>query len=238
MLTPPGLKGKQYRVTGTAYPRLARPNHRRRLILLAITGVTVLAVLGWGTSQLLDVFGGKKSTAAAGCGTKVAAHGDSVPSGAASASPSAGSSAAAGTKAGAGAGASAGAGAALAVVPKPTGITVNVYNATDRAGLAGQTAAELKKRGFTIGKIGNAPTALQHKVLGTAQVTGNSAAAKLMTVVGTEVTGAKPVTDLRKDTTVDLILGNGFTTLATPAQAAQALALATRPTATPSPAHC
>lgn len=47
---------------------------------------------------------------------------------------------------------------------------MNVYNATAKSGLAGRTAEELKKRGFTIGKVGNAPAELDKKVPGTAQV--------------------------------------------------------------------
>ncbi|WP_370082849.1 LytR C-terminal domain-containing protein [Streptacidiphilus sp. MAP12-16] len=244
MLTPPGLKGKQYRITGTAYPRLRRPNHRRRFILLAVTGVTVLAVLGWGTIQLVDIFGGgaKKATAAARC-TRAAA-GDSAPRASAPASASASASASAPRASTSAAGAPAAAAAsgaaapsALPGVPLPAAITVNVYNATNHAGLAGQTAALLKQRGFIIGKIGNAPAPLQNKIAGTALVTGGSTSTALMNVVGSEVAGAKPSTDQRKDTSVDLVLGNGFTALATPAQAAQALALATKPSPTAS-AHC
>ena len=251
MLTPPGLKGKQYRITGTAYPRLARPNLRRRYTVFGILGVMVLAVLGWGSVQLFGVFGGGKADAAAlACGTKATAS----PSSGASAGASAGASGAAGPaapgKAAASGSASGAASPATALVasfahltpghvPVPSTITVNVYNATDRVGLASQTAALLKKRGFVIGKIGNASAALQHKVLGTAQVTGNSAAAASMTVVGSEVVGAKPVTDLRKNTTVDLVLGNGFSgALATPLQSTQTLALAAKPVAAPSPGHC
>src|SRR4051794_25655279 len=44
-------------------------------------------------------------------------------------------------------------------LPKPGQIRVNVYNATPRGGLAKSTADELKKRGFLIGKVGNAPAA-------------------------------------------------------------------------------
>lgn len=226
MLTPPGLKGKQYRITGTAYPRMRRPHPRRRYLLLAVTGVTVLTVFGWGLFQLTDVFGGRgRATAqAAACG----------PTAAPSTGPSAGASgavpSAAATKAAAFA-------ALTAVPPKPGTITVNVYNATDRAGLAGATAAQLKLRGFVIGKIGNAPAPLLHKVAGTADVVGNSAAAPLMTVLGAEVTGAVPVTDLRKDGTVDLVLGTGFGSLAAPAGVAQTLALAAKPVPTATP-HC
>lgn len=239
MLTPPGLKGKQYRITGTTYPRLARPNTRRRRIVQSVSGVVVLAVLGWGTFQLVDVFGGHKKTAAAGCTRTVTAAGTAgsadKASGAATGSASAASS---GSAAAAAPAAAAFAALVPGAVPKPAAVTVNVYNATDRAGLAGQTATELKKRGFTIGKIGNAPDALKNKVPGSAQVTGGKAGAAMMTLLGTEVSGAHPVTDKRNDTTVDLVLGNGFSALATPAQAAKAVSLASRPTPSPTPAHC
>lgn len=236
MLTPPGLKGKQYRVTGTTYPRLARPNTRRRRIVQSVTGVVVLAVLGWGTFQLVDVFGGHKKTAAAGCTRTTTAAGTAgsadKASGATSAAPSGSAPVSASPAVAAFAALVPGA------VPKPAAVTVNVYNATNRAGLAGQTAAELKKRGFTIGKIGNAPAALQNKIPGSAQVSGGKAGAAMMTLLGTEVTGSHPVTDKRNDTTVDLVLGNGFSALATPAQAAKAVTLASRPSPSPSAAHC
>ena len=250
MLTPPGLKGKQYRITGTAYPRLRRPHQRRRHILIAVAGVLALSVLTWGTVQLVGIFSGSRHTSAAGAclraGTAPApASGDglafpstapsgsaaaSIPASSASAASSASSSASA---AASGAASVAGAGAAAAA----NGITVNVYNATGHAGLAGRTAQLLKQRGFTIGTIGNAPAPLQNKVTGTAQVTGGSAGTKAMAVLRSEVAGATPVTDQRKDASVDLVIGNAFTALATPAQAAQALALATGPAPSAS-AHC
>ncbi|QMU79921.1 LytR C-terminal domain-containing protein [Streptacidiphilus sp. PB12-B1b] len=239
MLTPPGLKGKQYRITGTAYPRLRRPRERRRHILIAVAGVLALSVLSWGTVQLVGIFSGARHTSAArncvrAVGAAVPASGDGLvlPS-----APASGrvSGTASGTPSGRASGAAAvsGAGAAAA----GAGITVNVYNATNQAGLAGRTAALLRQRGFTIGTIGNAPAPLQNKVVGPAQVTGGAAGAKAMAVLRSEVTGAKPVTDQRKDATVDLVLGNAFTALATPAQAAQALALATAPSPAAS-AHC
>lgn len=228
MLTPPGLKGKQYRITGTAYPRLRRPHQRRRRILLGIAGVLTLSVLAWGTVQLVGIFAGGRRVTGAGTGACVhAASGDaadsiSAPSGGASARARASASARASGGASAGAKAAAGTGPGA-------GITVNVYNATNQAGLAGRTAALLRQRGFTIGTVGNAPAPLQSKIAGPAQVTGGAAGAKAMLVLGSEVTGAKPVTDTRRDGSVDLVLGNTFTALATPAQAAQALTLATRP---------
>jgi hypothetical protein len=40
---------------------------------------------------------------------------------------------------------------------RPRDITVSVYNAGTRSGLAGQTMSELEARGFIAGQVGNAP---------------------------------------------------------------------------------
>ena len=236
MFTPPGLKGRQFRITGNSFPQLRRPHQRRRHILLAIAGVLTLSVLSWGTVQLVGIFGGdRKATAAASCVLKQGTNTASGDSLALVAGPAPKASGSASAHAGSAAGAATAAATAAAL--PGAGITVNVYNATNQSGLAGRTAALLKQRGFTIGRIGNAPAPLQDKVTGPAQVTGGKAGARAMTVLGSEVAGAKPVTDVRRDTSVDLVIGNGFTTLATPAQAAQALALATKPQPAASP-HC
>lgn len=232
MLTPPGLKGKQYRITGNAYPRLARPGQKRRRGLLLMAGVLAVAVLSWGTFQLVHIFdGSKKHAAAAGACARVtsAAGRHSADGASASAQPGAPASASA-----------PGAAVAPGDAPAPATITLNVYNATNRTGLAAQTAALLKARGFKIGKIGNAPAALQNKVTGAARVTGPATAKAQLAVVGSEVAGSAVTNDTRTDGTVDLVIGNAFTQLQTPAQAAQALALATRPVPEPavSGAHC
>ncbi|WP_052439133.1 LytR C-terminal domain-containing protein [Streptacidiphilus jiangxiensis] len=248
MLTPPGLKGKQYRISGKAYPRLSRPGQKRRRVFQALGAVVALAVIGWGTVQLVAQFGAKKKSPTAAAGQCVrpasaaAAGGDAAK---ASASPhvSASGAAAAGAPgASASAGASAGAtgGAVLPLpsgMPQPSTVTVNVYNATGHAGLAGQTAALLRQRGFKIGKIANAPTALEGKITGAAQVTGAGGSKAAMTLVGSEVTGATTTTDTRTDGSVDLVIGNGFTALLSPAQASQALALAVSPSPAAG-AHC
>ncbi len=96
--------------------------------------------------------------------------------------------------------------------PAPGQITVNVYNATGRGGLAGDAAKIVKARGFVVGTIANDPARKQ--IPGTAEVRygkNGEAAAK---VVGALVAGAAPVTDARADASVDLVLGNAFTTVA------------------------
>jgi hypothetical protein len=214
MLTPPGLKGKQYRITGSAYPRLSRPHRRRRRVFALIGAVVAIGVIGWGTVQLISVFGGRTRASAATTNCRAKAH------------P-------------AGANASAAANPSQAALPQPGKITVNVYNSTTRTGLAAQTAAAFKQRGFVIGKIGNAPAPLEGKVPGAAEIIGGPSSAQVETVVGTQVPGAQSTTDTRQDASVDLVLGNTFNALATPAQAAQALTAAQnpKPTATAS-AHC
>lgn len=66
--------------------------------------------------------------------------------------------------------------AAAKVLPKPAAIKVNIYNATPRSGLAKAAADELKKRGFAIGKVDNAPAAYDKKVPGAGMLLGGPAA--------------------------------------------------------------
>ena len=111
--------------------------------------------------------------------------------------------------------------AAAAKLPKPAQITVNVYNASSRNGLAAATAAALKQRGFTIGKVTNDP--LKANLTVPAQVRGGVAGSPDMRVIAAEVTGAKLQPDTRTDHSVDLVLGTAFTALTTPDQAAALL---------------
>lgn len=93
-------------------------------------------------------------------------------------------------------------------------VTLNVYNATARSGLAGSTAAGLKKRGFKIASIANDP--LEKKVTGTAEIrygTGGVSAAKL---VAAQLKSPRMVKDSRSDSSLDVVVGNKFTALAPP----------------------
>ncbi|MCZ9338178.1 LytR C-terminal domain-containing protein, partial [Streptomyces sp. TRM76130] len=80
--------------------------------------------------------------------------------------------------------------------PEPGAVTVNVLNATTRSGLAKKTADELKKRGFRIGDVGNAPATYDKKVDGTGVLLGPAAALKsTLPVLGTQL----PTAELRTD---------------------------------------
>lgn len=123
------------------------------------------------------------------------------------------------------------------VLPKPGKITVNVYNATPRGGLAKAAADELKKRGFTIGKVGNATAAYDKKVTGTALMLGAPTAVNgTFPVLGTQLPGAATKTDARKGADVDLIIGTKFKAFSTPQAAATALTALTKPA--PAPSSC
>ncbi|MEU8958778.1 LytR C-terminal domain-containing protein [Streptomyces sp. NPDC048518] len=219
MLTPPGMGG-EYRITGDKYPRMRRPNGRRRLVLAVIASTAALGLIGWGTLQLIDVFTGGHKASAAG---SAAGDCDRDPDGDDTAGHSAASAAAAKGKAG-------------KPLPKPKQITVNVFNATPRGGLAKSTADELKKRGFAIGKVGNATKEFDKKVKGTGMLLGAKAAADTsLPVLGTQLAGAELKSDVRKTGDVDLIIGNQFKNLAKKEDADKALAALAKPEPTSVP---
>lgn len=205
MLTPPGMGGK-YRITGAKYPRMRRTRGRRRIVLAVVASVVAAGLIGWGTLQLIDVFtGGDKATAAS-------ARSDCAPKQDPSAEPP-----------------------APKALPKPGQIKVNVYNATPRSGLAKDVAGELKKRGFTIGKVDNAPKAYDKKVKGTGMLLGaKSATDTALPVLGTQLAGTESRTDARKGGEVDLILGAKFKDLAKKEDADKALAVLAKPKPTSS----
>ncbi|GGX93193.1 LytR C-terminal domain-containing protein [Streptomyces hiroshimensis] len=189
MLTPPGM-GRKYRITGKRFPHMRRPRNRRRIVLAAVTSAVALAVAGWGTLQLVDVFtGGPSETQAHGAGAKGgkgAKDGDCK--------------------------AAAEEGAEPKPLPRPSDITVNVYNATPRGGLAKITADELKSRGFKIGKVGNAPALYDKKVEKIGLLIGAPTAAEgALKVIGTQMAGAEVKNDQRTaDEEVDLVIGNEY----------------------------
>ncbi|KOV65694.1 MULTISPECIES: LytR C-terminal domain-containing protein [Streptomyces] len=120
-------------------------------------------------------------------------------------------------------------------LPPARTITVNVLNATTRSGLAKKTADELKKRGFKIGEVGNAPKQYDKKVKGTGLLLGPASALNSsLPVLGTQLSAAERRTEAaRKGPALDLIIGNGFKGLAGQADADRALAALTAPQPTP-----
>jgi LytR cell envelope-related transcriptional attenuator len=225
MLTPPGMGGK-YRITGNRHPHMRRSRNRRRIVLAMVSSAAALALAGWGTLQLVDVFSGGREE------TTQAAH-DKGAKGTTNTSNTSG------TKAGKDDCKSAPR-AVPKAVPKPGDITVNVYNATPRGGLAKITADELAKRGFKIGKVGNAPALYDKKVANVGLLLGAPEAAEgALKVLGTQVAGTEVKNDQRTGGDVDLILGNEFKELAPRKDADRALtALGGEPKPEEPPAKC
>lgn len=206
MLTPSGMGGK-YRVTGNQYPRMRPPRKRGRVVAAMIATVVVLGLFGWGALQLVHVFtGGDKGD------TKANAAPQNRPSCTPAAKPSP-------TPTG-----------RPAPLPQPAGVTMNVYNATPKGGLAKSTADELAKRGFKVSKFGNAPDPYDKKVTQTALIVAGPAGEAAAREAGTQVAGSTVKIDpKRTGKTVDLMIGTGFTALSTPADAAKARVAAAHP---------
>lgn len=97
------------------------------------------------------------------------------------------------------------------MVPKQ--VVVNVYNGGAKPGTAAVTAAELKRRGFNIGKVANEPNG--DKVATVAVRGVGKKAPELLLVAGQLHQKAPVVADERDDHTVDLIVGRGYTKLNT-----------------------
>ena len=105
---------------------------------------------------------------------------------------------------------------AAALAPKQ--VTVNVYNATSRNGLAAKTAADVRKRGFKVSSVSNDP--LDKRVTAAAEVRYGPKGAAAGKLVLALVKGSKAVADKRTDASVDLVLGAKFVALAAPPKTA------------------
>lgn len=93
----------------------------------------------------------------------------------------------------------------------PGQVTVNVFNATNRAGLAADTAKNVKSRGFVIAAVSNDPA--KKKIDGVGEVRfgpNGKAGAELVVAL---LDGVTPQQDTRADASVDLVIGNGFKAL-------------------------
>ncbi|MEE1929786.1 LytR C-terminal domain-containing protein [Streptomyces sp. TRM 70351] len=215
MLTPPGMGGK-YRITGDRYPRMRPRRGRRRMVLGAVGAITALGLLSFGAVQLLSGRGESVTTAAhtAPC----TAGPEQRPVSGQQAEP--------------------------VRPPEPAAVTVNVYNATQRTGLARKTADELGERGFTIGAVENAPPELDGKVraAGLLVAAPELAESGTLALLGAHLADAEPRTDAARRgeaaESVDLVLGDAYRALARPQAAARTLTALASPSPSPSPSGC
>jgi hypothetical protein len=101
---------------------------------------------------------------------------------------------------------------------KPIGVTLNVYNATVRTGLAASVAGSLQKQGFKIATIDNDP--LGKTILGVGEIRHGPSGLEGAILAAQRLPGATIVQDSRMDASVDLVLGKTFRALTAPANVA------------------
>lgn len=94
------------------------------------------------------------------------------------------------------------------VLPRPDSVVVNVYNSTQRGGLAGITAQDLSQRGFRINKVENDPLGVSLR--GTGEIRYGPNGADNARLLSFYFPGAVMVEDGRAGPRVDISLGRGF----------------------------
>lgn len=108
------------------------------------------------------------------------------------------------------------------VLPAPGSVPVNVYNATDRVGLAADTANVLSARGFIVKKVGNDPGDAQ--VQGVGELRFGPKGEPGAEVLTRYFPGMVLVPIDRANKRVDVVLGPEFTKVVGEAEVAAALA--------------
>ena len=114
---------------------------------------------------------------------------------------------------------------------QPADVTVAVLNATPKVGLAHQVAAQMKARGFRVGRVGNTKAS----VVGSAVVTYGPGGRAAALTVAENVAGATVTPAAGGGVTLEL--GPAFTALAGPADV-QAARSRDSAAASPKPAVC
>jgi hypothetical protein len=104
----------------------------------------------------------------------------------------------------------------------PKTLHLNVYNATDTAGLATSVSTALKERGFLVDEVANDPTG--RTVTGVGELRHGARGGEAAKYVAVYLPGAGDFQDTRATAVVDVVIGPDFTTLATPDAVAAALA--------------
>lgn len=103
----------------------------------------------------------------------------------------------------------------------PTKVQLRIYNATGREGLAKTIANQLSSRGYLIIATENDPLAGIRPVESSAEVRFGPSGSKQAAQVRRQVPGATLYRDARQGAVVDLVIGDKFTRLSTPAELAK-----------------
>lgn len=112
------------------------------------------------------------------------------------------------------------------VLPSKDSVVLNVYNATNRSGLAAQVARDLKAEGFRINKVSNDPRG--KRIPQVAEIRFGPNARPAAELVEYYLAGAKMVELKRQGPRVDVALGRGYTSLADGGAVAAVLATPTQ----------
>ncbi len=188
--------------------------HRRRqspvvAVVLVVIGMVILFGAGYGLSRIIQGSGGTDAgSTTAPTGEATTSAPEPEPCVTVTVTPGAG-------------------------LPSPSQVTTNVYNATDRTGLAAATAEELQVRGFLIGVIDNDP--LAKTVAGVAEIRHGPSGEQAARLMAFYLPGAELVDDGRKDATIDTALGAAYTAVAPQSEVDAALAA---PSPSPSGPGC
>lgn len=91
---------------------------------------------------------------------------------------------------------------------EPKDVLVNVYNATDRKGLAATVSKAMRAQGFRVPSVTNDP--LGKHIPGVGEVRFGKTGVEEATAVLLRLRGARSVPDGRADASVDLVLGDAF----------------------------
>ena len=118
-------------------------------------------------------------------------------------------------------------------LPDPSTIKINVFNSTDKVGLAAQTAQALGKAGFIIMKTANDPKG--KPIPGVAQIRYGNEGLQAARLLRYYIPGAEMVHDGRDGKRVDVALGLSFLNVRKPAEVAAELA---SPSPSPSGEGC
>lgn len=190
--------------------------HRRRqspvvAVVLVVVGMVILFGAGYGLSRIIQGAssdGGSSDAGASSSASASAASPEPQPCVTVTVTPGAG-------------------------LPSPAQVTANVYNATDRAGLAASTAEELQVRGFVVGDIDNDP--LSKTITGVAEIRHGPSGESAARLMAFYLPGAELVDDGRQDATIDVAIGAAFTAVAPQSEVDAALAA---PSPSPSGPGC
>jgi hypothetical protein len=111
------------------------------------------------------------------------------------------------------------------VLPKPAKVSVTVYNAAGKDGLAAAVSSQLTKDGFAM----KSPQTASNQLSSVGEIHYGRAGKSGATLLGLYVPGSKLVLVSRSDAGVDLYLGSGYRTLASASTAKAAEAKLAKP---------